>query len=227
MTSCRVRRAVGDLRQTDAAGLALRGKFHRADDQALAHRAAPALPVARRTVFRAERSLRLVDLDQRLQRAAAGIDHRPAQRVEQELGGLVAAQPALRLKLERRHAIEMAGKKVGSKESGLQRKVAGLQVGSRRHRSLPPTARALPGRPIPVQFPALATATGGADQALRPPPLDEIPRRGPHHRRCTPRILGATGGDPIFSGRALWNTTPAARPSLTTSGAIGTKGISL
>ena len=52
MTSCSVRRAVGDLRQTDAPGLALRGKFHRADDENLAHRVAPALPVARRIVFR-------------------------------------------------------------------------------------------------------------------------------------------------------------------------------
>ena len=133
MMSRSVRRAVGDLRQTDAAGLALFGKFHRADDQDPAHRAAPALPAASRIVFRAERNLRLVNLDQRLQRAAAGINHRPAQLVEQEPGGLVAAQPALRLKLQRRHAIKMAGKNVGSKESGLQRKVAGLQDGSRRH----------------------------------------------------------------------------------------------
>jgi len=177
MTSCRVfDEASGICARRIWRGLVLRGKLHRADDEDLAHRAAAALPAARRIVVRAERHLRPADPDQRSQQTAVGIDHRAAQPGEQEPGGLATADPGLRLKLQRRQAVEMEGKKVGSREPGRQRKVAGLQDRCRRHRSLPPTARALPARLVPVRFPAHATAAGGAGKALRPTPHDEEPR---------------------------------------------------
>ena len=58
---------------------------------------------------RAKRHLRLVDPDQRLQRAAAGIDHRPAELVEQALGGPVASGARLSLQLQREDAVGMSG----------------------------------------------------------------------------------------------------------------------
>ena len=174
----RFRGAVGDLRQTDAAGLTLGGQFDRAHDEDLARRTAPALLANRRILPRAERHLGLVDFDQRFQWVAVGVDHGPAQLVEQEPSRLVTADPELCLKLQGRHAIGMTGKRVSGEEPGLQRPMTGVQHRSRRHRGLPPTARALPGRSVPAEFPALATAAGRADKALWPASRDEIARTG-------------------------------------------------
>lgn len=218
------------MRQTNAAGLALRGKFHRADDQYLAHRAAPALHAARRIVFRAERKLRLVDLDQRLQRAAAGFNHRPALLVEEEPGGLVAAQPALRLKLQRRHALKWLARRCAARNQVFSGRWLDCEI-------FPAVTEVCRRQPAHSQV----GRSRFSSQPLRQPQAGQTKLSG-HRRlkryRAAGRIIEEARlefltrlGRSYFRRAGIMehqgNTTPAVRPSLTTSEATGTKGISL
>ena len=174
-------RSVGDVRHPDTAGMAVCRKFHRADDENLAHRAAPAFGPAPELVsgivFRAKRHLRLVDLDQVLQQAPVGVDHRAAQLVQQEPGGLVASEAKLSLELQRGDAVGMAGDDVRGEEPRLEGQVAAVDDSPRRHRGLATAVGTLPRGPIPFQFPTLATAAQGTDEPAPPPTFG--------HRRST------------------------------------------
>jgi len=97
----RLRRAVGDLLQTDSAGLAIYGQFHRTDDEHLANRAAPALWPVDRIVPGPERHLRLVNFHKVFQRVAVGVNHGATQLLQQQPGRLVTAEAKLSLKLQR------------------------------------------------------------------------------------------------------------------------------
>ena len=88
----RLRGTVGDVRHADTARMPVFGQLDRAGDEDPADRAAPALLAVDRIMPGAERHLRLVDLDEILQKAAVWVDHRAAELVQQEPGALVAAE---------------------------------------------------------------------------------------------------------------------------------------
>ena len=167
-------RSVGDVRHPDTAGMAVCRKLHRADDENLAYRAAPAFGLVGGIVFRAKRHLRLVDLDQVLQQAPVGVDHRAAQLVQQEPGGLVASEAKLSLELQRGDAVGMAGDDVRGEEPRLEGQVAAVDDCPRRYRGLATAVGTLLRGTIPFQFPTLATAALGTDEPVRPPMFDKI-----------------------------------------------------
>ena len=176
-------RSVGDVRHPDTAGMAVCRKFHRADDENLAHRAAPAFGSAPELVsgivFRAKRHLRLVDLDQVLQQAPVGGDHRAAQLVQQEPGGLAASEAKLSLELQRGDAVGMAGDDVRGEEPRLEGQVAAVDDGPRRHRGLATAVGTLPRGADPVSTPNSCNCRTGDRRTrpatdIRPPAFDQI-----------------------------------------------------
>jgi hypothetical protein len=67
-------------------------------------------------VFPAERHLGFIDLNEGLQRAASWIDHGAPELLEQEPGGLVAADAQLALQLKSGDAVRVGGDDVRGKE---------------------------------------------------------------------------------------------------------------
>ena len=99
-----------------------------------------------------------------------------------------------------------------------------------RHRCLPPTASTFPGRAISLQRPALAGATRGADEALRPTTFRQIMRT--RFLIAKAGVKRLTGHRSVvfpsgWHGRNNTGTSPIGKPYSTTSCAAGSKGISL
>lgn len=113
----RLRRPVGDMFHADTARLSVGGQFHRAHYEHLAHRAAPALRSVVRIVPRPERHLCFVDFHEACQRVAVRVDHGATQSPQQKLRPLVTAQSELCLKVQRQHAVGMAGHNVRREKS--------------------------------------------------------------------------------------------------------------
>lgn len=122
----RLREPVGDVGQTDAALLAILGQFDRADDEDLPKRSPPALLAVEGIAFQAERHFRLIDLDEGLQQASSGVDHGAPELLQQQSGGLVAANAQLPLQLKGRGAVGMRSDNAGRKEPRLERQVAAM-----------------------------------------------------------------------------------------------------
>ncbi len=122
----RLRGSVGDVGQTDAARLAVFRQLDGADDEDLANRGAPALLLVDGVVFRAERHLGFIDLNEGLQRAASGIDHGAPELLEQEPGGFVAADAQLALQLKSGDAVRVGGDDVRGKEPRFEWQMAAM-----------------------------------------------------------------------------------------------------
>lgn len=210
------------MRQTDPTGEAVCGPINRADDEHPAHRATPALPLFDQVVRLAERHVRLVDFDQGLEAAPAGVGHRAAALVQEGPVHLVAAEAQPRLKLERRHAVGMAGSDVGGKKPRLEPQVAAVHHRADGHQGLASAVRIFPGRPIMGQCPALASAANRADEPVRQPSLDQIPRAGRSVGKERLERFGATRDDLISRrGTGRNNTgTCGQRQALTTTWAM-------
>ena len=174
----RLRGPVGDVGQTDAARLAILGQFDRADDEDLANRNPPALLAVEGIAFRAERHFRLIDLDEGLQQASSGVDHGAPELLQQQPGGLVAANAQLPLQLKGRDAVGMGSDNVGGKEPRLERQVAAMHDRAGGHRGLPPTPRAFPCRTGPIQRPTLSAAANRTSEAVGPALFNEVFRAG-------------------------------------------------
>ena len=177
-----------------------------------------------------ERHLRFVNFNDVFQWVAVGIDHRPPKLLQQKPSRLITAEAKLRLKLQRRHAVGMAGHDMRGEKPGPQWQMAAVHHRASRHGCLPPTARTLPGRAISLQRPALAGATTGTHEALRPPSFRQIKRT--RFFIGKKRVESLARHRPIVfpSGWHMWNNTrtlPISKPRSTTSCAAGSKGISL
>lgn len=158
---------VGDDLQPDAARPVALLQFDRADDGDLADGAAP-LAAAHRVVQRAEWDGRLVHLDIAGEHGAVGVDHGPAELVEQQPRGLVGAEVELGLKLEGRHAVGVGGQQVGGQEPRPQGHLGAVHDGSGGHRGLPPAVTAFPRPTLGLELPATDGPAFGADEALGP-----------------------------------------------------------
>ncbi len=95
-------------READTARLTFGRKLDCADDVQFANRAA-ALAAGDRVGFGAVGDIAFVDLDDVFQDASVRIDHRPAQFLQHQPCGLIRTEAQLRLKLQRRDAVGMAG----------------------------------------------------------------------------------------------------------------------
>ena len=172
----RLRRPVGDVFHADTARLSVGGQFHRAHYEHLAHRAAPALRSVVRIVPRPERHLRFVDFHEVCQRVAVRVDHGATQSLQQKPRRLVTAQPELCLKLQRRHAVGMAGHDVRREKPCPERQMAGVHHRPGCDRGLASATGAFRGRALALQGPAFAGAARGTNEALRPAPVRQILR---------------------------------------------------
>lgn len=95
-------------READTARLTFGRKLDCADDVQFANRTA-ALAAGDRVGFGAVGDIAFVDLDDVFQDASVWIDHRPAQFLQHQPCGLIRTEAQLRLKLQRRDAVGMAG----------------------------------------------------------------------------------------------------------------------
>ena len=138
-----------------------------ADDQHLALMAAPAA-AAERVVLAAAGDRGFVDLDQPSEWATAGRDHAAAQLGAQQPRGLVGAQRELALQLQGRDAVRMGRHQIGRPEPRSQRQLGVVHDRVGGHRGLPAAAGAFPGPRLGLQFPPLAVAAAGADEAHGP-----------------------------------------------------------
>lgn len=122
----RLRGSIGDLCQANAAWLAVFRQLDRAHNEDFADRRSPTFLFVHGILLRAERHLRLINLDKGLQWAASGIDHSTPELLEQEPGGLVAAEAQLTLQLEGRDPVGMSGDNVSGKKPCLERQMAAM-----------------------------------------------------------------------------------------------------
>src|SRR5919201_4633134 len=109
----------------------------------------------------------LVDLDLAPKRGSLGGDHRSAQLLEHEPGGLVATQPGLALKLLGRDPGRVGGDQVGGPEPEAKRGAGAMHDRSRGHRRLMVAASALP-EVAALEHPGPLAAAGGAAVAVWP-----------------------------------------------------------
>jgi hypothetical protein len=119
----------------------------------------------------------LIDLHRSRQAAPVGIDHRPAQLVEKQPGGLVARDPELGLELEGRDAGLQRRHKVGRDEPCRERESGPVEHGPGRRRSVMAAGAADPdaagGQQPPIAAVALRAAKPGG-----PARLDQIAEAG-------------------------------------------------
>lgn len=87
----RLRGSVWDLCQANAAWLTVFRQLDRAHDEDFADRRSPTFLLVHGIMLRAERHFRLINLDKSLQWAASRIHHGAPELLEQQPGGLVAA----------------------------------------------------------------------------------------------------------------------------------------
>jgi len=113
-----------------------------------------------------------------LQQAPPGVDHGAPELVEQQPGGLVAADAQLPLQLKGRDAVGVRGDTMRGEEPGLQRQVAAVHDRAGGHRGLSSARRAFPRRSSPIQRPPLPATAGRADKAVGPAAFGEIPGAG-------------------------------------------------
>src|ERR671937_203659 len=100
-------------------------------------------------------------------RGSLGGDHRSAQLLEHEPGGLVATQPGLALKLLGRDPGRVGGDQVGGPEPEAKRGAGAMHDRSRGHRRLMVAASALP-EVAALEHPGPLAAAGGAAVAVWP-----------------------------------------------------------
>jgi len=124
----------------------------------------------------------------------------------------------------------MTGHNVRGEKPHPQGQMAAVHHRASRHGCLSPAASTFPSRAISLQRPALTGAARGANEALRPPSLRQIPRAG--------FLIGKTRVERLAGHRSVifpsgWHgrnntrTNPNSKPSSATSCAAGSKGISL
>ncbi len=116
---------------------------------------------------------RLVDLDLTGQPGPVGVDHRPAQLVEQGPGRLVAGQPEEALELKGRDAGRVRGHEEGRREPRRERQMAPVEDGPGGGRGLMPARPTLPQPAVGQEVDAVRAAPGAAE-AVRPAGLDEV-----------------------------------------------------
>lgn len=167
---------VRDRLQTDAARISVFGELDCPYDLDFWRNVALARLTLDQIHALPEGHLGLVDLHDILEQPALGVGHRSTELVQQEPGGLVAAEADLRLQLDRRDAVRVAGNDVGRHEPGAQGKVAAVHQRARRHRCLAAAFAALPGGATALQRPSPAAAAFGAHEAIRPAALRKIAR---------------------------------------------------
>jgi hypothetical protein len=109
--------------------------------------------------------------------------------------------------LQRRHPVRMTGDDVRGEEPCPQWQMAAMHHRASRHRCLPCAARAFPSRAISLQRPALAGATRGAHEAVRPPSVRQVVRT--RYLIGKPRVKRLAGHRSVVfpSGWHNWNNT--------------------
>ena len=201
---------IPDRRQPDAARFVLGRPRDRAGNAYLALRAA-ALPACGRVFCGTEREGGLIDLDQVLEQAAIGVNHGPAQLVQQEPGTLAAAEPELGLELQGGDAVRVAGHDVNGHEPDLQGQVAAVHDRACGQRSLLPAGRTFPARPATLPSPAPVIAAGGADEAVGPALGREMPGAGGFIGKA--RLEGGAGHGAVMFPAAGHNGTIQEHPA--------------
>ena len=164
-----VGRIVGAPAETDAAGsgpavLHLDG----ADDQHFPLMAASAA-AGERVMLAAAGGLRLVDLDQTGEQAAAGGQHAGAQLGAQQPSALVRTSTSWHCcRLQRQEFVGMGRHQIGRPEPSGQRQLGVMHDGAGGDRGPCTAAGAWPGPRLGLQLPRLGLAAAGADKALGP-----------------------------------------------------------
>ena len=168
----------------------------------------------------------LIHLDAVFQRLSLGVDHRPAELV-QECPGRLVADPELALQLDRRQPGGMGRHQISSPEPDRQRHPGPMQDGAGRPRDLPATRLALPQPPLRQLEgpggPALATSKPLGPAARRqvlPAPLlipesrlkllQRLGEIGPTHSSTL--RMGAFGVNPIGSTGVILVPVSAGSP---------------
>ena len=138
-----------------------------------------------------------------LRAARARIDHRSSQFLRQQPGGLIRDGQLCR-ELQRRHAIGVGCHEVRSPEPYGQGQLRAVHYRTRGHRRLAPAAEAFVGVRPALQQDRTPGAASGADEALRPAPLEQ--------EGCAARLVRKARLEFVQRSRPNHSKLPLRRP---------------